>query len=59
MDKDIKSYLPLQAASGEGWVKEGDYKDENGIWHCGVCGRAKQKKMILYILLYGAYVIAA
>ena len=45
MDKDIKSYLPLQAASGEGWVKEGDYKDENGIWHCGVCGRAKQKKI--------------
>ena len=26
-------------------VKNNDFQDVNGIWHCGKCGRPKQKRI--------------
>lgn len=30
------------------YINEGDWKDKDGMWHCGVCGEAKQQWVELY-----------
>lgn len=40
---DVTQYLP--AGENKNLLKDSDYQDKNGIWHCGVCGKAKQKRI--------------
>lgn len=44
MNMEIAQFLPERAPIG---VKKenGDFKDSDGLWHCGKCGKAKQKKI--------------
>ncbi|MCD8020758.1 MAG: ATP-binding protein [Clostridiales bacterium] len=39
---DVAQYFPTGRVLE---IKENDYQDENGLWHCGVCGKAKQKRI--------------
>lgn len=42
---DVAKYLPTDEMEKTEMVNEGDYIGEDGLWHCGVCGRAKQKRI--------------
>lgn len=41
---DITDFLPDGPKVGVN-VKNNDFQDENGIWHCGICGKPKQKRI--------------
>lgn len=43
---DVEAYLPTEPEELKR-VNEGDYQDSEGIWHCGVCKRAKQRRIEL------------
>ena len=42
---DAAQFLPTEPSSEVTQIHEGDYKDADGLWHCGVCGKARQKKI--------------
>lgn len=41
---DITDFIPDGPKVGVN-VKNNDFQDENGIWHCGICGKPKQKRI--------------
>lgn len=41
---EITDFIPDGPKVGVN-VKNNDFKDENGIWHCGKCGKPKQKRI--------------
>lgn len=41
---DMKPYLPIGGDKSEK-IKEGDYVGDDGLWHCGKCHGALQKKI--------------
>lgn len=41
---EITDFLPDGPKVGVN-VKNNDFQDENGIWHCGKCGKPKQKRI--------------
>ena len=42
---DAAQFLPMDPPSEITQIHEGDYKDADGLWHCGICGKARQKKI--------------
>lgn len=42
---DAAQFLPTEPSPEVTQIHEGDYKDADGLWHCGVCGKARQKKI--------------
>ena len=42
---DTAQFLPTEPSPEVTQIHEGDYKDADGLWHCGVCGKARQKKI--------------
>lgn len=42
---DVMQYLPVEELRAEGLLKDNDYMGENGLWHCGTCGKPKQKRI--------------
>ena len=42
---DAAQFLPTEHSPEVTQIHEGDYKDADGLWHCGVCGKARQKKI--------------
>lgn len=43
---DVSQYLP--GSTGEYLeIKENDFKDKDGLWHCGTCRKPKQKRIDL------------
>ncbi|MDO4649965.1 MAG: ATP-binding protein [Eubacteriales bacterium] len=46
---EIANFLP-KGPEDAGQINEGDYKDSEGLWHCGKCGKARQKKINTSIL---------
>lgn len=42
---NVMQYLPTDTLKKPDMVNEGDYIADDGLWHCGVCGKAKQKKI--------------
>ena len=41
---DATQFLPSGPKLGVN-IQNGDYQDEKGIWHCGKCGKPKQKRI--------------
>ena len=41
---EITDFIPDGPKVGVN-VKNNDFQDENGIWHCGKCGKPKQKRI--------------
>ncbi len=42
---DAAQFLPTEPSPEVTQIHDGDYKDADGLWHCGVCGKARQKKI--------------
>jgi DNA replication protein DnaC len=40
---DVAKILPVTKKNSI--INNGDYKDEDGLWHCGLCGMPKQKRI--------------
>ena len=38
-------YIPMEPSEAVTQIHHGDYKDEDGLWHCGICGKARQKRI--------------
>lgn len=42
---DMTEFAPFKDRDAADVVNEGDYVAEDGLWRCGVCGEAKQKRI--------------